>query len=316
MTKIATKGGMQKLILNLLKALGSKAIMMYLFISIVTAVCLNPYQNKEPKIIDCTMGGESAHQEFLKKSIPTAVFLDTSRHLFDTGSDGLHPYPTKEQVITAMQNIGVTLDDKIVLYSQSGKHMSTARVYHILKAYGFHDVTVLDGGLHKYIQDGHPTVPGVDYSGPPSVIEDLADPSPYMIDMDEIIEFAHGNRPNMQIIDSRDIESYYGKDPGLLAGYLPGVKQGHVPGSINIPYYHFIDPVDQTFLEPLEIEQILVSYGIDKTKDIVLMCRTGNTSKILYLILEIAGYSDVKLYDGSWYEYGAGNGPVHNPSLG
>lgn len=300
-----------KVVKKLPKMISTRALAEKLFIEertlcIVTGYYLKPYVQQEFKLIDCTMGGEKAHQGFLENSIPTSVFLDTSSDLTNTSSDLPNAYPTEEQVVTAMQNIGIKTSDSIILYSQTHMSASMTRAYHILNSYGFADVTVLDGGLLKFTQDGYPTTPGIDYTGAATEISALADPSPYLIQLDEIIEFAEGKKPNMQLIDARGTESFNGNDPNLPAN----IRQGHVPGAINIPADTFINPEDDTFLKYPQIIEVLESHGIDRNKDIAIMCKTGVTATIDFMALTMAGYSGMRLYDGSWTEYGAHDGPV------
>ncbi|CAI2376301.1 unnamed protein product [Moneuplotes crassus] len=276
-----------------------------ILICISLGICLNPYHYQDIKLLDCTMEDESHHVDFVTKSILHAIYLNTSFSLTNLETDLIHAYPTKEQVINTMQNFGVHLDDKIVLYSQPNFVKHSTRVFHILKAYGFTDVTVLDGGLLKYIQDGYPTAPGVGYTGPVSQIEDLDNPFLYLAQMKEVIEFAEGKNPNIQLIDARDDEEYYGNDP-----HLPSyIRQGHVPGSIHIPSEEFLNP-DDTFLKPPEIQKILESKGVDRNKDIIVMCRTGLKATVNYFALKMVGYPNVRLYDGSWVEYEDSNGPA------
>jgi thiosulfate/3-mercaptopyruvate sulfurtransferase len=179
------------------------------------------------------------------------------------------------------------------------------RVYHILTSYGFSDVSVLDGGLLKFQQEGYPTTPGIDYTGPSSDIQDLADPTPYLIKMDEVVEFALGKKPNMQLIDARDPSQFNGQDPSLPSG----CRQGHVPGAINIPASTFINATDDTFIKYNAIIDVFNSHGIDPNKDIVVMCKTGVSATVAYIALVFAGYSGMRLYDGSWTEYGSNDTP-------
>lgn len=271
----------------------------------VTGYYLRPYCNQDFKLIDCTLGGDAAHEGFHHDSIPTSVFLDTSNDLRDKSSDLPNAYPTKEQVISAMENIGIKTSDTIVLYGQPHMSMSSTRVFHILTSYGFSDVSVLDGGILKFTQEGYPTTPGIDYQGPASKIADLADPTPYLIKMDEVVEFALGKKPNMQLIDARGSEAFNGHDPNLP----PSIRQGHVPGAINIPGDIFINSKDDTFKSYDEIIKIFESHGIDRNRDIVCMCKTGIMATLAYMALTMTGYSGMRLYDGSWSEYGAHDTP-------
>jgi len=292
------------------KRISAKAVARSLFIEertlcFLTGYYLKPYISNEFRLLDCTMGGDNAHNAFHKTSIPTSAFLDTTNLLIDTTAKYPNGYPTKDQVTNAMQKLGIQKSDTIVLYCQPHKDSSMTRVYHILDSYGFEDVSILDGGLLKFTQDGYPTTPGVDYTGPESEITDLRDPSINLIKMDEIVEFALGKRPNMQLIDARDAVSFDGHAPDNI----PGCRQGHVPGAINIPATMFINESDDTFKTYKELVQLLKSYNIDPQKDIVVMCRTGISATIAYMGLVFAQYTGMRLYDGSWSEYGSNDTP-------
>jgi thiosulfate/3-mercaptopyruvate sulfurtransferase len=204
-----------------------------------------------------------------------------------------------------MQNLGMKISDTIILYGQPHSDSSMTRVFHILTAYGFNDVTVLDGGLLKFEQQGYPTTPGIDYTGPASEIQELADPTPYLIKMEEVVEFALGKKPNMQLIDARGSASFNGNDPNLA----PGIRQGHVPGAINIPADTFIDASDDTFIKYNAMIDIFNAHGIDQNKDIVVMCKTGISATVDYVALTFAGFTGMRLYDGSWTEYGSNDTP-------
>jgi len=291
------------------KIISTKALAQKLFIEersmcFVSGYYLKPYMNNEVKIIDCSTGGEDAHNAFLAESIPTSVYLNTSVDLVDGETSYPNGYPTKEEVIAAMQKLGMTTSDIIILYCQPDKISSMTRVFHILNSYGFSDVTILDGDIKKFKIDGYPTTPGIDYTGPESEIKDLADPTPYLSKMDEIVEFALGKRPNMQLIDMRGEESFNGHDPNLPEG----CRQGHVPGAINISADIFTNE-DNTFKKYYELLEIFKSHGVNPEKELVCMCKTGMSATVGYMALVFANFSGMKLYDGSWTEYGANDTP-------
>lgn len=105
------------------KKITAKTLAQHLFIEertmcFVTGYYLRPYVKNEFKLIDCTMGGDSAHQGFLANSIPTAVYLDTSNDLCDKSSGLPNTYPTKDKVIETMQHLGIKTSDTVVLYGQ------------------------------------------------------------------------------------------------------------------------------------------------------------------------------------------------------
>lgn len=270
-----------------------------------TGYYLKPFIQGEFKIIDCTMGGDNAHAAFLKEAIPNAIYLDTSNDLTDKTSKYPNTYPTEEIVIAAMDKLGINLNDTIVLYGQPHMDSSMTRAWHILNSYGFTDVSILDGGLLSYTQHGYPTTPGIDYTGPSTDLKNLTDPTKYLCKMDEVVEFALGKKPNMQLIDCRSQLQFEGQDPSLP----PGCRQGHVPGAINIPADQFINASDDTYLKYTELVNLLTSNGIDSSKDIVVMCKTGVSATVGFMGLLFAQFPNIRLYDGSWTEYGSNDTP-------
>ena len=294
-----------------LKRISAKTVAERLFIKeatmcFFTEYYVKPYIKNEFRLIDCTMGGDKSHEEFYKVSIPTSCYLDTSKEMVNPDSIYPNGFPTKQQVIDAMQDLGVSKSDTIVLYSQPHRDSSMTRVWVILNSYGFEDVSILDGGLLKFQQDGYPTTPGIDYTGEKSIISNLNDPDSYLIKMDEIVEFAKGQKPTMQLIDTRDEKSFHGH----ATDNIPGCKQGHVPGAINIPASNFINESNDTFKLYPELVKLFDSYGIDRSKDIVVMCRTGVAATVGFMSLFFAQYPSIRLYDGSWSEYGSNDNPI------
>jgi len=234
-----------------------------------------------------------------------ARFLDTTNLLCNKDSKYPNTYPTEEIVKGTLEDLGINTHDPIVLYAQQHKDSSMTRVYHILTSFGFTNVSILDGGLLKYTEDGFPVTPGIDYSGPKSKIRRLHDPHSYLTKMNEIVEFALGKKSKMQLFDFRDENSFNGHDPNPF----PGCRQGHVPGAINISADFFINQENDTFKSKEEIVDLFTSHGIDWKKEIVCMCKTGVSATIGYFALTLIGHKGHKLYDGSWTEYGSNDTP-------
>ena len=106
------------------------------------------------------------------------------------------------------------------------------------------------------------------------------------------------------VFDFRDSESFNGRDPNPV----PGCRQGHVPGAINTPAQLFLNS-DDTFKTASEIIKIFESNGINWNKDIAVMCKGGIAATVGYMALSIIDNKGMRLYDGSWIEYGSNDTP-------
>ena len=92
-----------------------------------------------------------------------------------------------------------------------------------------------------------------------------------------------------------------GKEPEPRAG----IKQGHIPGSINLPYDKLYKNNSTKLSSPSYIMSALNEGGIDPKKPIISSCGSGVTASVLFFYLKAMGYDTVSIYDGSWTEWGS-----------
>lgn len=245
----------------------------------------------------------------LKKSIPTASFVDVQSHLKDTKARFPNTFPSADTVKELMGNMGVNKSDNIVLYGQVGSVSGPTRAHFILSAYGFPNIKILDGGLVTYMAANLPTVPGEEYKGEKSVITDLTCKTDEIADFKLIHEFAQGNflfsdylgkQPDYQLIDLRLRHEFTGEKNTNI----PGCRVGHVPGAIHISVEDFYHHDTQTLKTVEELEELLHKHRVDKNKKIIAMCKTGISASVGKFLLSEFNFKDSKIYDGSWSEYG------------
>jgi len=106
-------------------------------------------------------------------------------------------------------------------------------------------------------------------------------------------------RPIGQIVDVRPAARFYGTAPEPRAG----LRSGHMPDSYNLPFANLIS---EGKLRPqAELREMLEKAGVDLEKPIVSSCGSGVTAPLLNLALKTLGIKAMRVYDGSWAEWGA-----------
>lgn len=250
---------------------------------------------KNTRLFDCSMGDD---KEFKEKSIPFSEFLDVEHTL--TNSSGVYPntYPTAHIVKKRMEELGVELDNTIICYNQAGK-IGAGRVYHILTTYGFKNVRVLNGDLGYWEKIALPVVPGIELNYTKSSLHKLKFNHRTLVDLEQVYSASIGADVTLQLIDVRNPEMFNGSSTNNELACRPG----HICNAINIPLSEFKHE-DGRYKNSIEILQTLMTHHVDLTKDLATYCFTGIASSEAYLALKIAKYKEVKLYDGSWSEFG------------
>jgi len=237
--------------------------------------------------------GRDARAEFGEAHIPGAVFFEID-DISDSASDLPHMAPPPEKFAARVRKLGLGDGNRIVVYDNSDL-WSAARVWWMLRLFGHQDVAVLDGGLAKWKAEGRPlddmpAVPRERHFTPrrdATLIRDVTD-------------VARASKVgDQQIVDARA--------PGRFAGTAPepraGLRAGHIPGSINVPYTDLLD--NGTLRPDDELRAILDKAGIDFSRPVITTCGSGITAAVLGLALHRIGHRDWGLYDGSWAEWGA-----------
>jgi thiosulfate/3-mercaptopyruvate sulfurtransferase len=240
---------------------------------------LRPADGKPYEVVSGRADWEAGH-------IPGSAYADVNGELAEPHPTLNFTFPSEARFAAAMSALGVEDGTRVVLYDRGGPMWAT-RVWWLLRAYGFDDAAVLDGGWDAWT--------GPVSTGPAPVYN--ADFTP---------------RPRPRLIADRFEVLAEVEDGGacLLNALSPAVhagtetrygRAGRIPGSINVYAQHLVDPDTRRFL-PVEALRERLSVANDGRR-VIAYCGGGISATVDAFALTLAGASDVAVYDGSMTEW-------------
>jgi thiosulfate/3-mercaptopyruvate sulfurtransferase len=254
------------------------------------------------RVLDCTYattfkpGEAQTGKSFYDGAhIPGARYFDID-DIADTDSPLPHMLPAPEKFASRVRKLGLGDGHRIICYDQNG-YMASARVWWMFRAMGHNDVAVLDGGFAawKAVGGALEDLPPVFAADRHFTVRPRRDLVRDLAQMQAAI-----GKGSPQIVDARSADRFTGK----AAEPRPGLRAGHMPASMSVPYGKLIGG-DGLFKSPEEIRSVFEAAGVTLDKAIVTSCGSGVTAAILALGLAVAGFDDAAVYDASWCEWGA-----------
>lgn len=235
-----------------------------------------------------------AEAEYHAGHIPGAIRFDIDK-VKDKSSNLPHMLPSADIFATQVGAMGIGDGMRIVVYDGAGL-FSAPRVWWTFKTFGASDVVILDGGFPAWLANGYPVEEGPSRSRSRRTFTARLDHSA-VADLGDIRRALAD--PVVQVVDARSAERFAGNAPEPRAG----LKAGHMPGSLNLPYAEIMS--DGRLADEQTIRDALDRHGIDPARPIVTSCGSGVTAAILSLAFMRIGRPPKALYDGSWSEWGA-----------
>ncbi|CAI5746652.1 unnamed protein product [Peronospora destructor] len=241
-----------------------------------------------------------AKQEFALERLPGAQFFDIEQ-IADVKSTLPHMLPNSETFERALMYLGVENDDVVVIYGGQNC-FSPTRCWWTFKYFGHDSVHILNGGITKWkneerqVETGEPqkVAAGAVYKAKPN--------EALVVSWEDVLAKIGSDT---QIVDARGASRFYAKEPEPR----PGMRGGHIPGSVNVPFGKIVDPKDfSLFRDVAEIKNAFDEANVktDETSPIITSCGSGVTASILTFGLHLAGkpLEKAPVYDGSWSEWG------------
>lgn len=209
------------------------------------------------------------------------------------------------RIIGKLEEWGIDPGREIVLYSDKGS-LCPYFILLTLELVGAENARVYHGGIDDWRSGAHP-VDTATTTLPPVALDLYRKPG-VIVSTDEVR--ASLVRRDVQILDVRTAGEFAGLDVRALRG-------GHIPGALNIPYeQNWVDPEALIKLEKdstlgrdgfalKSTEELKRLYaGLDPMVETIVYCQTSPRASVTATLLKDIGFRDVRVYDGSWADYG------------
>ena len=250
------------------------------------------------KVIDATFYlphlQRDAAAEFAQGHLPGAVFFDIEA-IADHANPLPHMLPDAKAFADAVGALGIAAGDRVVAYGGKGL-IASARAWWMFRVFGHDRVAVLDGGSARWKQEGRALASGQPAPAPerfsatfrPELVADLG----------RVRDNLEGRES--QVVDARSRGRFAATEPELRQG----LRGGHIPGSVSLPYNELFRGDDDAMLPAEQVAAAFARAGVEPSRPVVTTCGSGVSAAVLALGLYRLGRRDVAVYDGSWTEWG------------
>jgi thiosulfate/3-mercaptopyruvate sulfurtransferase len=234
-------------------------------------------------------------EEYAKAHIPGAVFFDIDA-IADPDTTLPHMMPDPVRFSARVRDLGLGDGHRIVVYDHVGGACAAARVWWMFRVFGHTEISVLDGGLPKWLDEGRPVDDRIPHTTPRHFTPRMN--AALLARAEDVARHLDGG--GAQVLDVRGRERFRGEadEP------RPVARVGHMPGAINAPFGDLQTGPFNVMAAPEAIRAHFAEAGVDLSKPIVTSCGSGVTACYSALALALIGRDDVAVYDGSWAEWG------------
>lgn len=229
-------------------------------------------------------------QLYAQVHVPGSINV-TPQHLVAGKPPATGKLPPLKQLQDLFSQLGFTGKEHIVVYDDEGGGWA-GRFIWTLDVIGHTNYSYLNGGIHAWLKEGHPTQSEPNHKEPVDV--NLTIDESVIASKDYIL--TQIENANVAIWDARSPAEHSGEK--ILA-----MRGGHIPGAINFEWTLAMDPAKNYRIRE-NLTEILSALGMTLEKDIITHCQAHHRSGFTYLVAKVLGFKSVRAYDGSWSEWG------------
>jgi thiosulfate/3-mercaptopyruvate sulfurtransferase len=235
---------------------------------------------------------ESGRAGWAQGHIPGSGFADLIKAFSDSSSSLPFTVPSAEQFAAAIEVLGISDGVSVLIYDQA-QNTWAARLWWLLRTFGFDNAAVLNGGWKKWSLEGLPTSTDVPTFTRGHFVPRLR---PELIASKEEV-LAAVNDGQTCLINALPADQHEGRVP------VSNGRRGHIPSSVNIPAGGLVDPTTAAYL-PLEQLRAKATDAITAGR-VITYCGGGIAASSDAFILTLLGVPHVAVYDGSLSEWTA-----------
>ena len=251
--------------------------------------------HSDVKVIDGSWnmpGSESAFDAYSHSHIPGARFFDIDT-ITDKGTCLPHMAPDLKTFEEKVGQLGINETDRVVIYDQKGL-FSAARVWWTFRLFGHSQVAILNGGFPAWLS-ANCKLSSESTNSPDSKYNGRFN-GQLVASAKQVLATISDDR--FTIVDARPA----GRFEGHASEPRPNLRSGAIPSSLNIPHTQLLSNGCLKTRE--ELAEIWNDAGLAKNSEIITSCGSGITASVLFFALSYSGWTKVKVYDGSWAEWG------------
>jgi thiosulfate/3-mercaptopyruvate sulfurtransferase len=226
-----------------------------------------------------------------------AVFADVTAELADRASGLRFTMPAPARLAAAFGRLGVGPGAFVVLYCRD-HNVFAARLWWMLRAIGFDEAAVLDGGFVRWVAEGRPLTTDVPH--PPAARLE-PQPRPDLFVDKAAVRAALGD-PDTVLVNALSVAQHEGRG-GVTYG-----RPGRIPGSVSVPARALTNPVTHAYLPLDRLRAAFDGAGVPRSdavggRRVVTYCGVGIAASSDAFVLTLLGAADVAVYDGSLEEW-------------
>jgi thiosulfate/3-mercaptopyruvate sulfurtransferase len=250
------------------------------------------------RLVEIAGTGQELMQAYRAGHVPGAVCWAWQEMLWDSHR---REFPSPEEFARRCAAAGIANDTTVVFYGEPVQFGVYA--WWVFRYCGHARAKVLDGGRRRWAAEGRALVTEEPAPAAPARYEPVKRVERMRARREKVLA-ALGADATL-ILDGRSLEEYRGErvaPPGFPD--TGALRYGRIPGAKHLYFEELLDG-DQAFRPAHEIEAIAAARGASPDKEIVAYCRMSHRATVLYFALaELLGYRKVRVYDGSWTEWG------------